>query len=155
MPQILFQRRFLDAIRRGEKTTTLRRWKSCRLKAGAKARAPGLGWLDILSCERINLNDLTAADARADGFASLEELLATLKEIYPDQKTDGRTWFRIRFRAEADTQAQKAVESPSRIPPDAPIARAKDKRTLRKRLAKRIRAELDKAVRQSGSLFPL
>jgi hypothetical protein len=155
MPQILFQRRFLDAIRRGEKTTTLRRWRSCHLRAGAKARVSGLGWLDILSCERINLKDLTAADARADGFGSLQELLATLREIYPDQKTDGRSWFRIRFRADGETQAQKQVDSPSESPPNAPVAPAKDKRTLRKRLAKRIRAELDKAVRQSGSLFPL
>ena len=135
MPQILFKRQFIDAIRRGDKTTTLRRWKSCRLSAGSRAFAPGVGWLKILSCREINLKDLTAGDAQADGFASLSELLITLGQIYPNQKTDGRRWYRVAFHPEDQDSA-----SP---------------RNARKRLARQIRADLDKAVRQSGSLFPL
>ncbi|MGA2441142.1 MAG: ASCH domain-containing protein [Tepidisphaeraceae bacterium] len=135
MPHILFKRQFIDAIRRGDKTTTLRRWKSCRLSSGSRAFAPGVGWLKILSCEEINLKDLTYDDAQADGFASLSELLATLRQIYPNHKTDGRCWYRVVFRPEA----------PEPPPPH----------DARKHLARQIRADLDKAVRQSGSLFPL
>jgi hypothetical protein len=135
MPQILFKRQFIDAIRRGEKTTTLRRWKSCRLSAGSRAFAPGVGWLKILSCQEVNLKDLTGDDAQADGFASLSELLIALGQIYPNHKTDGRRWYRVVFHPE------------DRQPPPPPDPR--------KRLARQIRADLDKAVRQSGSLFPL
>jgi len=135
MPQILFKRRFLDAIRRGDKTTTLRRWKSCRVQAGVRARAPGLGWLNILSCEKIDLKDLTEEDALADGFASLKELRKTLAQIYPNCATDGRHWFRVVFSPEGKKMS--------------PAEDARD------RIARQIRAELDKAVRQSGSLFQI
>jgi hypothetical protein len=135
MPQILFKRRFIDAIRRGDKTTTLRRWKSSRLRAGSRAKVRGLGWLNILSCDEIELKDLTEADAQADGFKSLKELLRTLAQIYPNCASDGRHWFRVVFSPEAaePTPAQDA----------------------RHRVARQIRAELDKAVRQSGSLFQI
>jgi hypothetical protein len=135
MPQILFKRQFISAIRRGDKTTTLRKWKSCRLSAGSRAFAPGIGWLKIVSCEEIKLKNLTAEDAQADGFASLRELLTALRQIYPDHRTDGRRWYRVVFQPEAQepTPSQDA----------------------RNRLARQIRAELDKAVRQSGSLFSL
>jgi hypothetical protein len=139
VPQILFKRRFKDAIRRGDKTTTLRRWKSCRLRRGSRVSVPGVGWLKILSCKQINLKDLTAKDAQADGFSSLKDLLATLAELYPDHKSDGRKWYRVVFRHE-EQEAASLANSPQ------------DART---RLADRIRDDLDKAVRSSGSLFPL
>jgi hypothetical protein len=135
VPQILFKRRFIDAIRRGQKTTTLRRWKSCHVRAGTVASSPGVGWLTILSCREISLKELTAADAQADGFKSLKDLMATLAEFYPDQKSDGRKWYRVEFRHE------------TKAPPSSQDAR--------KRLVRRIRDELDKAVRRSGSLTPV
>src|SRR5579872_5735862 len=100
MSQILFKREFKDAIRKGIKTTTLRRWKSRRVRAGSRAHSPGIGWLNILSCEKVDLKDLTAADARADGFKSLKDLLNTLAQIYPDCASDGRHWFKIVFGLE-------------------------------------------------------
>lgn len=135
MSRILFKRKFIAAIASGEKTTTLRRWKSRRVKAGTRAFVPGFGWLSILSCDRIHLKDLTEADARADGFPSLKALLATLAQIYPNRATDGRHWFRVVFRPET--------------PKTSPAGDAKT------RLVWHIRAELDKAVQQSGSLFPV
>ena len=133
MPQILFKKQFLDAIRRGDKTTTLRRWKSCHLHAGCRARVPGLGWLNIISCDKIDLKDLTEADAVSDGFQSLKALRKTLAQIYPNCATDGRHWYRVVFTPEG--------------PKSSPAQDA------RNRLVRQIRAELDKAVRQSGSLF--
>ena len=135
MPQILFKKQFLDAIRRGDKTTTLRRWKSCHLKAGCRARAPGLGWLNIVSCDKIDLKDLTESDAVADGFESLKALRKILAQIYPNCATDGRHWYRVVFTPEG--------------------AKASPAQDARNHLVRQIRAELDKAVRQSGSLFQI
>jgi hypothetical protein len=135
MGQLFFEKRFAPAIIDGTKTTTLRRWKSRRVKAGGRALAPGIGWLNILSCDLVELKHLTRADAIADGFPSLKALFKALKEIYPDQKGDGRQWFRVVFSMDScDT---------------APSNNA------RKRVVRQIRADLDKAVRQSGSLFLL
>ncbi len=163
MPQLLFKRQFLDSIRRGIKTTTLRRWKYARVHPGSRARVAGVGWLKILSCNRINQADLTPADARADGFASLQDLLDTLRKIYPKQDGDGRHLYRVAFRCEepAPAPAQtpkvaaKAKTRPSAPAHNKPTPAATPKKTARKRLATRIRADLDKAVRQSGSLFTL
>jgi hypothetical protein len=131
MSCIFFKREYLDAIRRGEKTTTLRRWKSRRLRGGTRAFAPGFGYLSILSCEEVKLKDLSPADARADGFASLRQLRKTLARIYPNCAKDGRRWFRVVFAPENS--------------PNSPTGCA------RRDLARQIRAELDKVVRQSGS----
>jgi hypothetical protein len=132
MSQILFKGQFRDAIRDGTKTTTLRRWKSQRLRSGSRAYSLGIGWLSILSCEKIELNDLTAADARADGFKSLKELRKTLAQIYPDCASDGKHWFKVIFE----------LEKPKTL----------SDRAARSQVARQMRAELDKAVRQSGSL---
>jgi hypothetical protein len=154
MPQLLFKREFQAAIREGRKTTTLRRWKSCRLAAGATALVPGVGKLRITSCDRIDLKSLKPADARADGFSSLAELRRVLQELYPDQAHDGRQWYRIAFevisvlppktKANIATPIRKRRKATAHLPgPD------------KKLLASRIRAELDKVVRQTGSLFGL
>ena len=160
MPQLLFKRQFVDSIRSGTKTTTLRRWKYAKLHPGVRAFAPGVGWLKILACQRIEPKKLTNADARADGFASLQKLLKTLREIYPNQEGDGRHWYRIAFElAEAVSPAPHAgpivQKSRKKRAASRSSPAATPKTTARRRLARRIRADLDKAVRQSGSLFPL
>jgi len=134
MPQILFKGEFLDAIRQGRKTTTLRRWKSCRVKPGDRVRVRKVGLLRITDCSRIMLKDITPADAQADGFRGLKELRAALRKFYPNPKGDGRQWYRIAF----------ALDEPPQV-----------KHLNRERLAGRIRAELDKAVHRSEVLSPL
>ncbi|HEX4054202.1 MAG TPA: ASCH domain-containing protein [Tepidisphaeraceae bacterium] len=157
MPQLLFKKQFVDSIRRGTKTTTLRRWKYARLHPGSRAFVPGVGWLKILSCQRIEQSDLTLADAKTDGFASLKSLMNTLREIYPNHDTDGRFWYRVAFElAElASPSSPVTPKSPMKTASDRPTPAAIRRKTARRRLARRIRADLDKAVRQSGSLFPL
>jgi hypothetical protein len=100
MSQLHFKKEFWPLIRSGRKRTTIRRWSAARVKANSRCYAPGLGWLLIDAVEPIALKQLTAADARADGFTSLKLLHHTLQEIYPDQATDGRSWFRVTFRPE-------------------------------------------------------
>lgn len=126
MPQILFKKPFQEAILAGRKTTTLRRWRVCRLKAGDRVSAPGVGELILQAVEPVQWESLTDADARADGFASMSELTRVIRRIYPNLEQDGKSWFRIKFRP-------------------SPAAR-------KRRLAAAVRAELDKAVRGNGSL---
>jgi hypothetical protein len=144
MPQINFKKQFADAIRQGTKTTTLRRWKTCKLSPGDRAYSMGIGWLRIRAAEPIELSALKEADARTDGFESLVELRAMLKRLYPDQRGDGKRWYRIAFDL-AEAKPRASIAKP----------RKRLGSGAKARLARRIRAELDKAVRRSGLLFPL
>ncbi len=73
---------------------------------GAKVRVLGVGGLKSFPVTRSTLEELTAADAQADGFKSLKELMATLREIYPNHKSDGRKWYRVVFRHEAQSHPE-------------------------------------------------
>ncbi|MGA2230316.1 MAG: ASCH domain-containing protein [Tepidisphaeraceae bacterium] len=125
MPQLWFKKQFRQAILCGQKTATLRRWRKRRMTGGSRVHAPGIGWLILESVEPIEWDSLTRADARADGFASLKELAAAVRRIYPDMDDDGKSWFRLTFRL--------------------------DSQDPRLRLAQVVSAELDKAVRCNGS----
>jgi hypothetical protein len=88
-------------------------------------RAPGIGWLILEAAEPVQWETLGEADARADGFATLAEMDRAIRLIYPDLQEDGKSWFRLRFHLEpAEEMGQ---------------------------LAAAVRAELDKAVRDSRS----
>lgn len=154
MPQILFKREFFDAIRSGRKTTTIRRWKRCSLYAGVRATSPGLGALRIIACDRVDLNKLKDADARADGFGSLEEMHRVVRRIYPKLNGDGREWYRIEFQLMPAAEKNHSIEKkPEKQPKNE--KNSVHGKNQRRSLARRIRAELDKAVRQHGLLSPL
>lgn len=101
MGQLLFKKCFWDAIRAGTKRTTLRRWNRARVKANHRAFAPGVGWLRVGNVEPVELQALGDADARADGFDSISEMMDALIALYPDHEKDGKRWFRVEFACEA------------------------------------------------------
>jgi hypothetical protein len=125
MGQLLFKKVFWAAVRGGTKRTTIRRWATPRVKPGQRAWSPGVGWLVVESVERVaRLDQLSDADATADGFASAAEMRAALRAIYPQAARDGakgangagdgRTWFRVAFRPErADATASDAARKPA------------------------------------------
>jgi hypothetical protein len=136
LAQLLFKKAFHPAILSGRKTTTLRRWRNCRLKPGDRVQTPGIGTLVVDSVCSIEWERLTDADASADGFASLAELNRIIRRIYPDIANDGKSWFKLHFHVE----------------PARPAKPPKDIQTIvRKQLVAAVRAELDKAVHGSGS----
>jgi hypothetical protein len=100
MSQLHFKKNFWPLILSGKKRTTIRRWNKPRVKANSRCYAPGIGWLLVDSVDAIELDQLTAADARADGFATLKAMRKTLFEFYPGHAADGRNWFRVVFRPE-------------------------------------------------------
>ncbi len=94
---LLFKKRFLPAIRQGEKTQTVRIWKHRRMRAGQRSYIPGAGYIRVETVERVELSDLTEDDATRDGFPSLAELHAELARLYPDGLADERSAYRVRF----------------------------------------------------------
>jgi len=94
---LLFKKKFLPAIRRGEKTQTIRLWKHRRLRAGQRSYVPGAGYIRILAVDRIELDRLTDADARLDGFHSADALREEIGRLYPSGRETGHQAYRVAF----------------------------------------------------------
>jgi hypothetical protein len=104
---LLFKKKFLDAIRRGEKSQTVRLWKFRMMKAGQRSYIPGAGYIRITAVDEVALVDLTDEDARLDGFPTADALRTEIEQLYPKQLADGSRAFRIRFDLlPADQQRQ-------------------------------------------------
>jgi len=112
---ILLKKKFHDLVRRGEKQQTIRLWPKRRLRAGQREFIPGLGRIRITAFERVEPADLTEEDARLDGFASREALLAELRSLY-GEALDGAPCFRIKFTYPLEDE-DAAPSGPSASPP--------------------------------------
>jgi hypothetical protein len=115
---LLFKKKFLDAIRRGEKTQTIRLWTHRRMKAGMRSYIPGVGYIRIDVVEPVALENLRDEDARPDGFATAEALRAELVQIYENSPDESLTPYRVVFsvfppedqaRMKRERQAQKRL----------------------------------------------
>jgi hypothetical protein len=94
---LLFKKRFLPAIRQGEKTQTIRLWKHRRFRPGQRSYIPGAGAIRVKAVDEVELERLTDEDARLDGFATADALRAEIAELYPDRLAAGCKADRIRF----------------------------------------------------------
>ena len=94
---LLFKKKFLPAIRAGEKTQTIRLWKHCRMRAGQRSYIPGVGYIRIHTVDPIELSDLSDDDARPDGFATADDLRRELNQLYGDRLATGEQTYRIIF----------------------------------------------------------
>jgi hypothetical protein len=94
---LLFKKQFLPAIRRGEKTQTIRLWKHRRMKAGQKSYVPGAGAIRVVAVEEVRLDELTDADARPDGFETADQLRSEIARLYPAQPDRGYKAYRVVF----------------------------------------------------------
>jgi hypothetical protein len=99
---LLFKKKFLPAIRAGQKTQTIRLWKHRRMSAGQRSYIPGAGHIRVSAVEPVELDQLTDADARPDGFESAKELRAELARLYPEQLSAGYRAYRIVFTLEPE-----------------------------------------------------
>jgi hypothetical protein len=97
-PMLLFKKKFLAAIRSGEKTQTIRLWKWRMMRAGQRSYVPGVGYIAIDAVEQVNLEDLTDADAVPDGFETADSLRRELSTIYGEKLAAGYQAFRVVFR---------------------------------------------------------
>ncbi|HEX3998497.1 MAG TPA: ASCH domain-containing protein [Pirellulales bacterium] len=95
---LLFKKKFLEQIRSGEKTQTIRLWKFRRMRAGQRSYIPGAGYIEITAVDEVALPDLTDEDALRDGFPSADALRREVQDLYPKQIADGHRAYRLIFR---------------------------------------------------------
>lgn len=112
---LLFKKKFLELILRGEKTQTVRIWPHRKYKAGQRSYIPGVGYIQILEIDAVPLSELTEEDAKLDGFPDLPALLEEIERLYPDGLTNGQRSYRVRFRVmNAKEQAAAVKEKDER-----------------------------------------
>jgi hypothetical protein len=71
---MMFAKRLRAGVRGGEITTSIRIWRSPRVRVGGLYRMED-GHILIESVERIAITDITGATARRSGFAGVIDLL--------------------------------------------------------------------------------
>jgi hypothetical protein len=98
---LLFKRKFLDDIRSGAKTQTIRLWKHRMMRSGQRSYIPGVGYIRITSVEQVEVDALTDADAIPDGFPTAAALKKELRSIYGDKLKNGHQAFRVIFKRES------------------------------------------------------
>lgn len=112
---LLFKKKFLQAIRSGEKTQTIRLWSACRMRGGQRSYIPGAGYIRVLSVEPVELESLTDADAVPDGFPTAEALQREIATLYADQLSEGHQAYRICFELfSAEEQSEAVAERKAR-----------------------------------------
>lgn len=111
---LLFKKKFLDAIRNGGKTQTVRLWKRPMLRAGQASYIPGAGYIRITAVDRVELADLTDDDALPDGFETADALRREINHLYPPPWPDGLAAYRVKFRrmSEQEVAEHKANRKP-------------------------------------------
>ena len=95
---LLFKKKFLPAIRSGEKTQTIRLWKHRRMRTGQRSYIPGAGHIRLTAVDEVRLDELTDADAQRDGFATADELRTEISALYPRQLAAGYRAYRVVFQ---------------------------------------------------------
>jgi hypothetical protein len=108
---LLFKKRFLPAIRAGQKTQTIRLWKHRRMRPGQRSYIPGAGHILVTGVDEVDLDQLTDADALPDGFPTADQLRAEITRLYPQQLAAGYRAYRVKFQL--DGRPTPASKSPS------------------------------------------
>lgn len=104
---LLFKKKFLPAIRSGEKTQTIRLWKWRMMRTGQRSYIPGIGYIHIEDVAQVELEKLTDRDAIPDGFATADALRTELQSLYAEKIAAGYKAFRVVFRIH-ESQAKSA-----------------------------------------------
>jgi hypothetical protein len=95
---LLFKKKFIDGIRAGEKTQTIRLWKHRKMCTGQRSYIPGAGYIRITGVAEVELGALTDDDARPDGFETADSLREEIARLYPQQIAEGYKAFKISFQ---------------------------------------------------------
>jgi hypothetical protein len=111
---LLFKKRFLPAIRQGEKTQTIRLWKHRRMREGQRSYIPGAGYVRIGAVEPVELENLTDADARLDGFDTADALREEIRRLYPDRAPGRYQAFRVAFELLPPADQKKLADAARR-----------------------------------------
>jgi hypothetical protein len=107
---LLFKKKFLEQIRSGKKTQTIRLWKDRRMEPGQRSYIRGVGYIAIDSVEPGDVSRLTDADAVLDGFLSAELLRKEIRTLYTLEDRKKLTPFRVRFSVFPPREQQKFIK---------------------------------------------
>ena len=107
---LLFKKKFVEQIRCGEKTQTIRLWKYRRMKTGQRSYIPGVGYVAITSVERVELAQLTDADAVPDGFPTADALRTELCALYGTDVLKRLRPYIVRFSVCPPSEQQTILE---------------------------------------------
>ena len=107
---LLFKEKFIEQIRNGEKTQTVRLWKYRRMKVGQRSYVPGVGYIRIDSVKPIELDNLTDDDAILDGFPTADALRAELYDLYDADVLTKLIPFKIRFSVYTPSEQRAIAE---------------------------------------------
>ena len=111
---LLFKKKFIEQIRNGTKTQTIRLWKYFRMKPGQRSFITGVGYIRIESIERVELDRLADADAILDGFPTADALLAELCAMYDEYRLKRLRPYIIRFSVYPPSEQQAIIEEKKR-----------------------------------------
>ncbi len=95
---MLFPQRFWAGLEDGSVTVAFRWWRRPAAKAGGRQRTPGGGELTIDAVDRIEVAQVSEADAHAAGYDGRAELLVELERF----AVEGADLYRIRFHRAGD-----------------------------------------------------
>ncbi len=118
---LLLKKHLVELVRAGKKHQTIRVWDRPHVRVGQISYTPGLGKLKITGIDELpHLDALIPADAIADGFATLPELLREIHRSYPEIPA-GKRLFRVTFQwpwpPTADPITPETVPPPQSAPP--------------------------------------
>lgn len=108
---MLFEKRLRDGIHAGQITLAFRRWRRSQVVAGHRYRT-GLDLVEAAAVDVIAAGDIDSAQARAAGYATIEDLLADLRGS-PDLPLH-----RIRFRRLDEMDPRDALAAASALTED-------------------------------------
>jgi hypothetical protein len=108
MGMLLFKKKFLDAIRSGDKTQTIRLWPYRRMREGQRSYIPGIGYIRVDQVDQVELSQLDDDDAKRDGFDSANALRKEIHSLYADKLDSGYHAFRVRFHVAPVEEQVKA-----------------------------------------------
>ena len=106
---LLFKKKFLEAIRAGRKTQTIRVWKHRMMRSGQRSYIPGAGYIHVASVDEVDLARLTDADALPDGFDSAHALRSELTTLYAAQLAAGQRVYRVCFTVLSPQEQEAAA----------------------------------------------
>lgn len=107
---LLFKKKFLEAIRAGRKTQTIRLWKYRRMRPGQRSYIPGAGYIRILAVDEVRLDELTDEDALPDGFQTASELRAEIERLYARELAEGYRAYRVCFRLAPEESKRRPMD---------------------------------------------
>ena len=107
---LLFKQKFIEQIKNGEKTQTIRLWKRCRMRTGQRSYIAGVGYIRIESVERIELDQLTDDDAVLDGFSTADLLREEIYALYGKDAMKKLKAYKIRFTVCSESEQERIKE---------------------------------------------